>query len=81
MIWNQICPDVSGWEMTRVSPMRWAYETRASKLPGPDQLTPAPQQRAGQPAELGAAALFLCSDASSFVTGSILTADGGYTAV
>lgn len=47
----------------------------------PSWIDAAPQQRAGRPAELGAAALFLCSDASSFVTGSILTADGGYTAV
>ncbi len=34
-------------------------------------------QRAGQPAEIIGAALFLMSDASSFTTGSILRADGG----
>ena len=34
-------------------------------------------QRAGQPAEIVGAALFLMSDASSFTTGSILRADGG----
>jgi NAD(P)-dependent dehydrogenase (short-subunit alcohol dehydrogenase family) len=34
-------------------------------------------QRAGQPAEIIGAALFLASDASSFTTGSILRADGG----
>jgi NAD(P)-dependent dehydrogenase (short-subunit alcohol dehydrogenase family) len=33
--------------------------------------------RAGQPAEIIGAALFLASDASSFTTGSILRADGG----
>jgi NAD(P)-dependent dehydrogenase (short-subunit alcohol dehydrogenase family) len=33
--------------------------------------------RAGQPAEIVGAALFLASDASSFTTGSILRADGG----
>jgi NAD(P)-dependent dehydrogenase (short-subunit alcohol dehydrogenase family) len=36
-----------------------------------------PLQRAGQPAEIIGAALFLMSDASSFTTGSILRADGG----
>jgi NAD(P)-dependent dehydrogenase (short-subunit alcohol dehydrogenase family) len=34
-------------------------------------------QRAGDPAEIVGAALFLMSDASSFTTGSILRADGG----
>jgi len=36
-----------------------------------------PLQRAGEPAEIVGAALFLMSDASSFTTGSILRADGG----
>jgi NAD(P)-dependent dehydrogenase (short-subunit alcohol dehydrogenase family) len=39
----------------------------------------APMQRAGEPAELGGAIVFLASEASSFVTGSVLVADGGYT--
>lgn len=39
----------------------------------------APQQRYGLPEELGPAMVFLASDASSFVTGSVLVADGGYT--
>ena len=35
-------------------------------------------QRAGRPDEIVGAALFLMSDASSFTTGSILRADGGF---
>jgi NAD(P)-dependent dehydrogenase (short-subunit alcohol dehydrogenase family) len=35
-------------------------------------------QRAGDPAEIVGAALFLMSDASSFTTGSIVHADGGF---
>lgn len=38
-----------------------------------------PMGRFGQPEEMANCALFLCSPASSYVTGAILTADGGYT--
>jgi NAD(P)-dependent dehydrogenase (short-subunit alcohol dehydrogenase family) len=39
-----------------------------------------PLGRAGTPAEVAAAAVFLASDESSFVTGSELVVDGGYLA-
>jgi NAD(P)-dependent dehydrogenase (short-subunit alcohol dehydrogenase family) len=38
-----------------------------------------PMGRWGRPEEIAAAALFLCSPAASFITGSVLVADGGQT--
>jgi len=40
----------------------------------------APQQRYALPEEIAPSVVFLAGDAASFITGSVLVADGGYTA-
>lgn len=38
-----------------------------------------PMLRAAEPEEMGPSVVYLASDASSFMTGSILLVDGGYS--
>jgi NAD(P)-dependent dehydrogenase (short-subunit alcohol dehydrogenase family) len=45
---------------------------------GKKMIAKTPQQRAGYPEDLDGALLLLCSDASSFMTGSSITVDGGH---
>ncbi len=40
-----------------------------------------PMGRWGQPQDIASAALFLCSPAAAFITGTILNVDGGYSAM
>ncbi len=42
--------------------------------------TASPMERLAEPAEIAAAALWLCSEAASYVTGAALSVDGGYVA-
>ena len=55
---------------------RWAAE-----LPGGMAAMAAtiPMKRCGEPEELAEAAIWLLSDAASYVTGAVLVADGGFS--
>src|SRR5438552_886212 len=71
---NTISP---GAVATRRMLMRHKTMDEARTMMGPKHLL----NRLGRPEEIARAAVYLASDASSFMTGSDLLIDGGYTAI
>jgi NAD(P)-dependent dehydrogenase (short-subunit alcohol dehydrogenase family) len=70
---NCIAPGFMLTDMT--SPSIIKFPERAGEY----MIKPAVLNRIGQPDELAGAAVFLSSDASTFMTGEIMIIDGGYT--
>jgi dehydrogenase/reductase SDR family protein 4 len=68
---NAICP---GLIKTKFSEALWSND----KIMG-HMMKSLPIKRVGTSEEIGAAALYLASPASSYTTGAVLTADGGFT--
>ena len=73
---NCICPGFVGSEMLAGYIARQKDPEAAQKA----FAAMAPMNRIGRPEEIAAVAVFLASEASSFITGAALPVDGGYTA-
>ncbi len=69
---NALCP---GWTATDLNRNLWE-DTSASKA----TVAQVPMQRWGRAEEMAGPAVFLASDASSYMTGQVLLIDGGQTA-
>lgn len=69
---NAICPGYMGTPMAKPFFDDPQY--------GGEWLKLIPMQRAGEPEELAPLAVYLASEASSYMTGSAIVIDGGYTA-
>ena len=74
---NAICPGYIDTQLGRRGPRLSREEFIAATAVRERAAAMQPLGRQGQPAEVAEVALFLASDASSFMTGSIVTVDGG----
>lgn len=70
---NALAP---GWIATPLTSALRTNETASAPI-----MARTPMKRWGEPVEVADAALFLASPAAAFITGTILTVDGGYSAV
>lgn len=70
---NAIAPGFIPTQMSEGGP-----EAARQAIQEGDTIKPIPMDRGGDPAEVASAALFLCTNAASYVTGEVLHIDGGY---
>jgi NAD(P)-dependent dehydrogenase (short-subunit alcohol dehydrogenase family) len=70
---NAIAPGFIPTQMSEGGP-----EAAEQAIQEGDTIKPIPMVRGGEPSEVASGALFLCTEAASYVTGEVLHIDGGY---
>jgi NAD(P)-dependent dehydrogenase (short-subunit alcohol dehydrogenase family) len=70
---NCVCPGDTDTGMLRSEAQQLGASTEAFLADAADR----PLRRVGKPEDIAQAVLYLASDASSFVTGTVLVVDGG----
>jgi NAD(P)-dependent dehydrogenase (short-subunit alcohol dehydrogenase family) len=78
---NCICPGVVETDLGRTSRGVAPQAMQSGMRRPPAERLTIPMPRRADPAEIAAAAAFLCSDEASFITGIALPVDGGYCAI
>lgn len=74
---NAIAP---GFLLTKQNEYLMQNKDKTLTPRGNSVISNTPMGRFGMPSELSGAVIFLCSDAASFITGSVLPIDGGFNA-
>lgn len=70
---NAIAPGFVPTQLSEGGP-----DAAAQAIQAGETIKPIPMGRGGDPAEVAASALYLCTDAASYVTGEVIHVDGGY---
>jgi NAD(P)-dependent dehydrogenase (short-subunit alcohol dehydrogenase family) len=70
---NAIAPGFIPTQMSEGGP-----EAAEQAIQDGETVKPIPMDRGGDPSEVASGALFLCTDAASYVTGEVVHIDGGY---
>lgn len=73
---NCVCPSIVESDMTR----NLFAETEAGRQARESRLASIPLGRFGKPADITGLAVFLASEESSWMTGTVIPVDGGVTA-